>query len=231
MATTGAPNQKYADTDKPDLVRGKYSSHTHNFTVTTDGLPKLTENTDNFSDNSQIVCASALIDKPDYFRQAIKMWNYIKGKADTVYAQKSDMVKYNENLGNIIPTRARDGQPYVDIVTHDLKVIVDRYPPAQNDEGEQEISIARIVGTIELSGVHTSEAPGDIGIIDLSFEAFAAGSTYNGASTVSTFIGNTSSFPANQLIISPNTGSITHAYFTFPRTYIPSAGTQTFTYV
>lgn len=33
MATTGTPNQKYVATDKPDLVSGKYSSHTHSFSL------------------------------------------------------------------------------------------------------------------------------------------------------------------------------------------------------
>lgn len=89
MTTTGAPNQKYVATDKPDLVSGKYSSHTHSFSLTKDDMPTIVENTENFSDSSQIVCASVASDKPDYFRQAIKMWNYIKGKADAVYAALS----------------------------------------------------------------------------------------------------------------------------------------------
>jgi len=89
MATTGAPNQKYVATDKPDLVSGKYSSHTHSFSLTTNDMPTVIENTENFDDGSQIVCAYVSNDKPSYFRQAIKMWNYIKGKADAAYAALS----------------------------------------------------------------------------------------------------------------------------------------------
>lgn len=107
MATTGTPNQKYVATDKPDLVSGKYSSHTHSFSLTKDDMPTVVENTENFSDNSQIVCASAAGDKPDYFRQAIKMWNYIKSKADAVYAALShthtisQITDFSENAAKV----------------------------------------------------------------------------------------------------------------------------------
>ena len=89
MATTGAPNQKYNAADEPDLVNGPYAKHTHDFSLSADDMPAIPENTDNFDDESNLVCAYAATDKPSFFRKAIKMWNYIKGKADAVYAALS----------------------------------------------------------------------------------------------------------------------------------------------
>ena len=229
-STTGAPQQKYEAAAAPDLVDGAYATHTHTITPTYQDLPDLENIAGPFADASNILCGAA-DHKISGTRSALQLWNFMKAKGDTVYAQKSEIVKYHENLGNIIPTSANIGQPRVDIVTHDLHVLVDRYPPMASDSSEQEVSIARIVGTIEISNLQNVGGDSEEQILTIDFEPFNAGTTYNGASCLTTFGGTTGNIGSSMLTCSPSTGSITSAYVPVAAEWLTGTDTATFVFV
>ena len=77
MAATGAPNQKYAASDEPDLVNGPYAEHTHEveFDLPGAGLP--------VTNNTKFIAYSDL--EGYQTNDATELWTYISARADNRY--------------------------------------------------------------------------------------------------------------------------------------------------